>query len=71
MGRLRIAATECNYKEIDRQLKEQFKYRINDGGVMVETIKKYTKVKKMLQKMLQVIKYIYGQSEYRPKEYIK
>ena len=24
MGRLRIAAIECNYKEVDRQLKEQF-----------------------------------------------
>ena len=24
MGRLRLAAIECNYKEINRQLKEQF-----------------------------------------------
>ena len=30
MGRLRIAAIECNYKETDRQLKEQFIHWLND-----------------------------------------
>ena len=30
MGRLCIAAVECNYQEVDRQLKEQFIHGIND-----------------------------------------
>ena len=36
MGRLRIAAIECNYKEINGQLKEQFIHGLNDKGMMVE-----------------------------------
>ena len=32
MGRLRTAAVICNYKEIDRQLKEQFIHGLNDEG---------------------------------------
>ena len=31
MIRLRISATECNYSGIDRQLKEQFIYGLNDN----------------------------------------
>ena len=30
MGRLRTAAVKCNYKEIDRQLKEKFIHGLND-----------------------------------------
>ena len=30
MGKPGIAATECNYKEINRQLKEQFIHGLND-----------------------------------------
>ena len=30
MGRLQIAAVECNYKEVDRQLKEYFIHGLND-----------------------------------------
>ena len=41
MGRLRIA--ECNFKEIDRQLKEQFIHKLNDNDMMVEIIKDITK----------------------------
>ena len=43
MGRLRIAAIECNYKEIDRQWKEQYIHGLNDNDMMVEIIKKLTK----------------------------
>ena len=32
--RLRIAATECNCQELDRQVKEQFIHGINDYTVM-------------------------------------
>ena len=30
MRRLHIAAVECNYQEVDRQLKEQFIHGLND-----------------------------------------
>ena len=30
MGRLLIVAVECNYQEVDRQLKEQFIHGLND-----------------------------------------
>ena len=30
MGRLWVAAVECNYQEVDRQLKEQFIHGLND-----------------------------------------
>ena len=30
MGRLHVAAAECNYRELDRQLKEQFIHGLND-----------------------------------------
>ena len=30
MGRLCIAAVECNYQQVDRQLKEQFIHGLND-----------------------------------------
>ena len=34
MGRLRIAVVECNYKEIDRQPKEQFIHGLNDKTML-------------------------------------
>ena len=43
MGRLRILATECNYKDIDRQLKEQFIHGLNNSGMMVEIIRELSK----------------------------
>ena len=33
MGRLYVAAVECNYQEIDRQLKEQFIHSFNNKHV--------------------------------------
>ena len=39
MGRLRIAVGECNYKEIDRQLKEQFIHGLNDKAMLDEVVR--------------------------------
>ena len=33
MGKLRLAAIDCNYKEIDRQVKEQFIHGLNDTDI--------------------------------------
>ena len=46
MGRVRLAAVECNNKEIDRQLKEQFLYGLNDNSMIVEIKKGSPKLKK-------------------------
>ena len=45
MGRLRLTAAECNYKEIDRQLKEQCIHMLNDDDMPVEIIRELTKAK--------------------------
>ena len=42
MGRLRIAAAECNHKEIDWQLKEQFIHGLNDSAVITEIVHELT-----------------------------
>ena len=42
MGRLCIAAIECNYQEIDRQLKEQFIHSLNNKHMLEEIIKELT-----------------------------
>ena len=42
MGMLRIAAAECNCKELDRQLKEQFVHGLNDNEMLTEIIYKLT-----------------------------
>ena len=42
MGRLHVAAVECNYREIDRQLKEQFIHGVNDKCMLEEIIKELT-----------------------------
>ena len=42
MGRLRIAVAECNYKEIDRQLKEQFIHGLNDKAMLDEVVRELT-----------------------------
>ena len=39
MGRLRIAVVECNYKEVDRQLKEQFMHELNDRVMLDEIVR--------------------------------
>ena len=35
---LRLAAVECNYKEIDRQLKEGFLCGLNDNDIIAPAI---------------------------------
>ena len=42
MGRLCVAAAECNYREIDRQLKEQFIHGLNDKVMLDEVIRGLT-----------------------------
>ena len=39
MGRLRVAAIECNNQEVDRQLKEQFIQELNEKNMLEEIIK--------------------------------
>ena len=39
MGGLHVAALECNYRELDRQLKEQFIHELNDRCMLEEIIK--------------------------------
>ena len=43
MGRLRVAVSECNYKECDRQLKEQFIHGLGDKDMLDEIIKELIK----------------------------
>ena len=40
MGRVRTAAVKCNYKERDRQLKEQLIHGLNYEEMLVEIIRK-------------------------------
>ena len=42
MGRLHVVATECNYRELDRQLKEQFIHGLNDKCMLDEIIREIT-----------------------------
>ena len=42
MGRVCVEAAECGYKEIDRQLMEQFIHCLNDKGMLGEIIKELT-----------------------------
>ena len=42
MGKLHVAAVECNYQEVDRQLKEQFIHWPNDKHMLEEIIKELT-----------------------------
>ena len=42
MGYLCIAAAECGYKEMDRQLKEQFIHGLNDKVMLDEIIRELT-----------------------------
>ena len=43
MGRLRLAAIECSYKVLDRQLKEHFIHGLNKNHKLVEIIREFTK----------------------------
>ena len=42
MGRLWVAAIECNYQEVNRQLKKQFIHGLNDKCMLIEIIKELT-----------------------------
>ena len=42
MGRLHMVEAECGYKEIDRQLTEQFIHSLNDKGMLGKIIKELT-----------------------------
>ena len=45
LGKLRVTAIECNYQEVDRQLKEQFIHGLNDKNMLEDIINKLTVVK--------------------------
>ena len=45
MGRLCVAAVECNYQEIDRKLKEKFIQSLNDKYMLKEIIEELTTAK--------------------------
>ena len=45
MARMHMAAIQCNYQEVDRQLKEQFIHRLNDKYMLEEIIKQLTTAK--------------------------
>ena len=51
MGRLCMAAAECNYKEIDCQLKEQFIHGLNSKTMLDEVIRELTNNKNINQLM--------------------
>ena len=38
MGRLQTKATKCDYKEDDRELREQFIHWLHDEGMMSEIL---------------------------------
>ena len=42
MGRLHVVAAECNYRELDRQLKEQFIHGLNNRCMLDEMIRELT-----------------------------
>ena len=42
MGQLCMAAAECGYKKMDRQLKEQFIHSLNDKSMLEEIIRELT-----------------------------
>ena len=45
MGRLRVKATECKYREWVRRMKEQFRNGMNDQTTTAEIIKKLTTIR--------------------------
>ena len=45
MGRLWLAAIECNYKEIDRQLKDHFIHCLDDTEMLGQINKEHTKIR--------------------------
>ena len=66
MGRLRTVVVKCNYKEIDRQLKEQFMHGLNDEEMLVEIITQLTKCDKNIT--IHSKNVLTWAKEWRPKE---
>ena len=62
MGRLHIAV-ECNYQEVDRELKEQFIHGLNDKHMLEEIIIELTATNN--DDHTQVGVYLLGQQEWR------
>ena len=44
-GVTKVAGVECNYQEVDRQLKGQFMHSLNDKSMLDEIIKELTATK--------------------------
>ena len=58
MGRLKTATAKCNYKDIDRKLKEQFIHGLNSSDMVIKIIKEITKMgenEKMTSEQVQVL----------------
>ena len=45
MSKLRLAVVECNYREVDRQVKEQFVHGLNNNDMLTEIIRELSKAK--------------------------
>ena len=45
MKRLRRAAKECNYQELDRQIKEQFIHAITDDNMLIQISSEFKAMK--------------------------
>ena len=46
--RIILVALECNYKDIDRQLKKQFIHRLNDNDMLADIMKELTKAEERM-----------------------
>ena len=46
-----MAASECGYKEIDRQFEEQFIHGLNDKDMLGKIIKELTTKKKTMSRL--------------------
>ena len=46
MGRLKTVVIKLKYKDVDRQLKEQFIHGLNDDEMLMAVIRGSTKVRK-------------------------
>ena len=54
MGRLRTAVVKCNYEEIDRQLREQFRHQLHDEEMLTEIIRELPNVRKILSYIIKM-----------------
>ena len=66
MGSLRTTAMECIYKEVDRQLKEQFIHGLNDSAMITDIIREFTKSAENM--MIHSEHFLPGQKELKLKE---